>query len=151
MHLVGVYWMVSRWNCFCKCRILNLRLLKICLFIIFCAVSFFLLVKSTTPFKCLLKKYSQLSVNVNFSCLLNYAVQFLGIIFKFSSQKRKRKKTSLSGRRLQEHWYYVNVAYKEHISLCQAYIQDMTRETSHPVKILDHQISHFESIWRLQF
>ena len=50
-------------------------------------VFFFLFVKNTTwPFRCLLKKYSQLSVTVRFSCSLIYAIQFLGRIFEFSSQ-----------------------------------------------------------------
>ena len=66
----------------------------------------------------------------------------------FSSlvHRQQIKKISRSKRRLREHWYYVNVAYKVHISVYEAYIQDVTRRTSHPLKVLDHQISHFENI-----
>ena len=88
-----------------------------------------------------------MSVTVKFSCSLIYAIQLLDRIFECSSQTiNKKKKKSRSGRRLRQYWYYVNVAYKMHISLYQAYIQDVARETSQPFKILDHQINHFESI-----
>ena len=108
------------------------------LFLSFC-------LRSTRSFKCLLKKYSKLSVTVKFSSTLIYAMHFLDRIFEFSSPKINKKK-SRSGRRLRELWYYVNVAYKMHISVYQTYIQDVARKTSQPLKIFDHQISHFESI-----
>ena len=91
---------------------------------------------STRSFKCLLKKYSKLSITVKFSCSLISAIQFFDRNFEFSSQTINKKESR----------YYVNVAYKMHISVYQAYIQDRARETSQPLKILDHQISHFESI-----
>ena len=86
-----------------------------------------------------------MSVTVKFSCSLIYAIQFLDRIFEFSSQTINKTK-SRSGSRLREHWYYVNVAYKMHISVYQTYIQDVAGETSQRLKILDHQIIHFESI-----
>ena len=72
-------------------------------------------------------------------------MQFFDRIFEFTPQIINKKK-SRPGRRVREHWYYVNVACKMHFSVYQAYIQDVARKTSQPLKILDHQISHFESI-----
>ena len=95
------------------------------------------------------KKCCQLHVTVKFPCSLTYATQFLDSIFEFNSQTKntKKMKTKITvWKRTQEHWYFVNVADKLHISVYQAYIQDETRGTSHPLKIIDHQINHFESI-----
>ena len=147
IQLDSVYWVVSLHQ-MCKTLLLQMPHIKsfsaenVSFFLLFCVVSFFLFVKITTrSFKCLPKRYSQLSVTVKFSSSLIDAIQFLNRILEFSSQTINKKK-SRSGRRLREHWYYVNVAYKMHISVYQAYIQDVARETIQPLKILDHQISY---------
>ena len=77
--------------------------------------------------------------------LINLCNTILGQDLLVQFIDRKQNKISLFGRMLRAH-YYVNVAYRVFISAYQAYIQDVTRGTSRPLKILDHQIGHFESI-----
>ena len=74
-------------------------------------------------------------------------MSFLDWIFEISSQTvNKIKFHGLDADYGSTATMYANVACKMHISAYQAYIQDVTKGTSHPLKILDHQISHFHQI-----